>query len=486
MTLRLRLTLWYSSILAITLLAFGAGLYTFLNIITIGDIKESLKRQANEVTVQVSRTSDMSLKLSLNPRDVLGATNTFLQVVDYYNNKASRSANMITYNLQLPFNEATKKKLDKEEEYFERISIDGVEMLLYNTELSPYGGQTLGALQVATIIETQSSFLNNLKLLLALTSLLTILIAGTVGLFMARKALRPIDQVVDAANQIEKGTDLGKRIQYEGKDAEILRLTDTINSMLSRIQTAYTDLEEAYGTQRRFVSDASHELRTPLTTIRGNVELLDKMWKQAALTGGQDDTERMEMSLEAMQDIAAESERMSRLINDMLSLARADAGVQITLEPFEIGPLVDEVARRAGFLPKKADWVIGDLSLLEGIQISGHRDYMQQLLFIFIENAFKYTEDGYVKLDAVRTDRQIGLRIEDSGIGMDKEEVPRIFDRFYRADVSRGKTAGTGLGLSIAKWIIDAHKGSIEVKTRKDEGTTFIIWLPVFFPPALH
>jgi signal transduction histidine kinase len=126
------------------------------------------------------------------------------------------------------------------------------------------------------------------------------------------------------------------------------------------------------------------------------------------------------------------------------------------------------------------------LSALDGAVVHGNKDYLQQMLFIFIENAFKYTTHGYVELSAVRADNQIGLRIADTGIGMNKEEVPHIFDRFYRADVSRGKTAGTGLGLSIAKWIIDEHGGSIEVKTMIGEGTEFLIWLPVGFPMALE
>ena len=108
------------------------------------------------------------------------------------------------------------------------------------------------------------------------------------------------------------------------------------------------------------------------------------------------------------------------------------------------------------------------------------------MLFIFIENAFKYTPEGSVTLDAVLYKGQVGLRISDTGIGMDRDEVPFIFDRFYRADESRGATPGIGLGLSIAKWIIEEHHGSVEVVTRRGEGTTFIIWLPVVFAPPIE
>jgi signal transduction histidine kinase len=268
---------------------------------------------------------------------------------------------------------------------------------------------------------------------------------------------------------------------------EIGRLTDTINGMLTRIQGMYSELDDAYSAQRRFVSDASHELRTPLTTIRGNVDLLEKVWKSTALEAGKESGTgirviqdgNVELSLEAMHDIASEAERMSRLVNDMLSLARADAGFTMSKEPVEMKPLVEEVIRRAQFLPRSAEWVAGDLTVLDDVHVQGNKDYLQQLLFILIENAFKYTEEGRVELDALHAGGQVGIRVSDTGIGMDKDEIPYIFERFYRADPSRGKKSGTGLGLSIAKWIIDAHGGSIEVKTQKEKGTTFIVWLPV-------
>jgi len=142
---------------------------------------------------------------------------------------------------------------------------------------------------------------------------------------------------------------------------------------------------------------------------------------------------------------------------------------------------VEEVARRANFLPRSGDvvWRTEDLSQLSGVVVNGSRDYLQQLLFIFIENAFKYTLQGEVVLGVRQAPGQIGISVRDTGIGLDKDEVPLIFERFYRADPSRGLVGGTGLGLSIAKWILDEHGGSVEVYTRKGHGSTFVIWLPV-------
>jgi signal transduction histidine kinase len=342
-----------------------------------------------------------------------------------------------------------------------------------------------GVLQVASVLNSQNQFLETLLSVLILLTVIVILIGATLGLFLARKALKPIDQVIAATERIEKGDDLANRIDYTGPSDEIGRLTQKINSMLARLQSAYTELEESYSAQRRFVSDASHELRTPLTTIRGNVDLLERMWAKSNVElPTLLESANLEMTREAMQDIAGEAARMSRLINDLLSLARADAGVEMDKDWVSMEPIVQQVVRRATLLPKSVDWQVGDLSALQGSSVYGNEDYLQQLLFIFIENAFNYTDKGYVRIEALRDNDQIGIKIMDTGIGMDKEEVPHIFERFYRADLSRGKKTGTGLGLSIAKWIIDKHGGSIEVKTRLHEGTTFMIWLPASFLPS--
>src|SRR5690606_4253863 len=147
--------------------------------------------------------------------------------------------------------------------------------------------------------------------------------------------------------------------------------------------------------QKRFVSDASHELRTPLTTIRGNIDLLERMWSALQEKGDQAWPDELgKEALESMRDIATEAKRMSRLINDMLALARADAGYEMEKEPIALRPIVEEVSRLASFLERKAEWRPGDYSVLEGVHVLGNRDYLVQLLFIFIENAFKYTDEG--------------------------------------------------------------------------------------------
>ncbi|GAB7055992.1 MULTISPECIES: ATP-binding protein [unclassified Paenibacillus] len=487
MSVRMRLTLWYTGILSATLLLLGMGLYLFLHYIYYDSLQSQLQQQAESVRTRIVPQFSLSEKgltlefrYSGSGRDLLRYNNMYFQVVNLQNGSKYYSPNVEEAGLHFPDIPAKQISCVLDGDCrFEKIKIDGLDFLVYYTPIISQRGEAIGMMQAGTYIEPYEQLLATLRLILTVTALLSIVLASSVGWFLARKALRPIERVIEATNQIQKGADLQKRIEYHGPNDEIGVLTQTINGMLSRLQSAYEELEEAYRAQRRFVSDASHELRTPLTTIRGNVELLEKMWKQTALQIGEQDGQRLELSIEAMKDISGEAERMSRLVGDLLSLARADAGFQISKTHVEMKTLLDEVARKAQMLPRTADFVVGDLSAGEGVYVYGSPDYLQQLMFIFVENAFKYTEQGSVRLDAQRHKDQIGIRIADTGIGMDKEEVPHIFERFYRADPSRGKKSGTGLGLSIAKWIIDEHGGSVEVKTRKDEGTTFVIWLPI-------
>jgi signal transduction histidine kinase len=494
MSIRLRLTLWYSGILAVTLLLFGTALYIFLwqsqDSSQRGDLRQVSTRIMSQMKMQptVSFFGNVSYLLRLPSLNEYRFANYYVQVFDQKERLQEAS------NSEFPYQAGTFeriKSLPPDQVDYQVYREAGHQLLIISRPLiTDFTGEStfIGMIQVAVSQDELNKLLRNLLRVLILLVIVVVIIGLSLGLFLARKALRPIEQVITATESIEKGQDLAKRIEYNGPPDEIGLLTDKINSMLERMEGAYTELEDAYRTQRRFVSDASHELRTPLTTIRGNVDLLEKMWSSASEGGVPrlPDAEQMQMSREAMQDIAGEAARMSRLVSDLLSLARADAGVVVTKTVVPMAPVVEQVVRRAGLLPKSVDWRIGDLDALQGAAVYGNEDYLQQLLFIFIENAFKYTDEGWVQIDALRTEAQIGIRISDTGIGMDKEDIPHIFDRFYRADKSRGQKAGTGLGLSIAKWIIDEHGGSIEVVTRKGEGSTFTIWLPLHAMPTLE
>jgi two-component system OmpR family sensor kinase len=494
MSIRLRLTLWYSGLLAVTMIVFGICIYIFVNWNTYAEIKQQIRAQDSKIEV-IGATNfyDQSV-LVVGPQFRLDKKDMFIQLVNYKEKAISQSDNF-PYDFTIPYPDA--KTNPKERFVKTHIELNGNKyaMLTYQRPIpSEKDNSLLGLVQIGVFSYNEERYLTGLRTILIFSSLVVVLIAFTVGLFIARQALRPIERVIRSTEQIENGADLSVRIPAMGPKDEIGRLVSTLNVMLARLEMAYNELDEAYKAQRRFVSDASHELRTPLTTIRGNIELLERMWTKVRESNENSSTgewlpldlDRWEMSKESMSDISAEATRMSTLVNDLLALARADAGYTMEKTPLDLLPLTEEVVRRAHLLPRTAAWNVGDLSALEEVRVNANHNYLQQLLFIFIENAFKYTQEGSIELSAIRKENQIGFVVEDTGIGMNPEEIPHIFDRFYRADESRGVTVGTGLGLSIAKWIIDEHQGSVEVTTREGHGTKFTIWLPITFSDASH
>lgn len=488
MSIRLKLTLWYSGILAFVLLMLSGAVYLFLSHNTYSDVEVKLQQQGGQLGQQIIENSIYDPgELRMAPSSYLQGE-YFVQIVNYLNNREpQRSANLLQNNLKFSFEKDPSKV--KKQNGFRKISTEGHPFYVYEVPIiSSENQEVVGLLQVGAFVGTQENLLQQLRTILIITSLLGLILAFTVGLIMARQSLRPIEVVIQAAEQIDKGSDLSRRIVWNGPNDELGRLTNTLNGMLGRMELAYNELDELYDAQRRFVSDASHELRTPLTTIRGNIDLLEKMWLPALEDGdsravqlSEQEAQRRELSREAMKDIADEARRMSRLVNDLLALARADAGFIMEKSPVELLPLLEDVVRRAGLLPRKAAWLPGDLSALEGVGVIGNADYLRQLMFIFIENAFKYTPEGSVRMTAVLNGGQAGVKIQDTGLGMEEAQIPHIFERFYRADESRGITSGTGLGLSIAQWIISEHDGTVEVHTSPGAGTTFTVWLPVAF-----
>lgn len=486
MSIRWRLTAWYSGILFITLLVFSLAVYGFVHLYTYDELKSKMQQQYNKISpvLTISENGSLAVTPDRSSKQRMEEADFYVQSYTYHNRLTWRSDNMRLRGLEFEVAEPSKAEKNRG---FKKMHVGGYPFFVYQDFVVNESNQVVGWLQVGAYTGTAEKTLERLRSILISGSLATLIIASTLGLFLARKSMKPIQKVADAANQIQKGTDLSVRIEYDGPQDEIGRLIGTFNGMLARTEGFYKELDDAYAAQRRFVSDASHELRTPLTTIRGNVDLLHKIWTGSPSERPDLDEEAIrQISVEAVGDISDEAKRMTRLVTDMLSLARADTGQTFEKDPIALQPLIEEVVRRASFLPREAEWHTGNLAVLNGVYVEGNRDYLQQMLFIFIENGFKYTPEGEVRLDVILYKGQVGIRFSDTGIGMDKDEIPHIFERFYRADQSRGITEGTGLGLSIAKWIIEVHGGSVEVVTKRGEGSTFIVWLPIIFAPPLE
>ncbi|TFE19776.1 sensor histidine kinase [Cohnella luojiensis] len=490
MSIRLRLTLWYSGLFAVAFVVFGLIVYNVVYHNTMSELRDRLIQVATKAEAFDSRFPN-EYNLNINS-SAPGFDSTIIgmQLIDYSSQRsgivAGKSNNMVRWTITFP-----NPDQENARKRFVTKQIGDLPFYIYEHPLVIKGTNTvIGLLQVGVFARGEFALFSKLKTILWISGAIGLLAAFLLGMFLSRKALMPINRVTEAAERIRSGSGLGLRIPREKPNDEIGRLTDTLNGMLSGLEGAYKTLEDSNIAQRRFVSDASHELRTPLTTIRGNVDLLEKIWLSEKQTTPEVTEEGLEQSmlseedmkqfsLESIRDIADEARRMSSLVNDLLSLARADAGYSIEMENVPLRPLTEEASRRAAFLPRKAEWAVGPLEALDGIEVRGNRDYLLQLLFILIENGFKYTPSGVVRLYAVRSEEYVGLSVADTGIGIRAEEVPHIFERFYRVDVSRGETSGTGLGLSIAKWIADMHQAKIEVRTQLGEGTVFTLWLPI-------
>ncbi|MCY9666363.1 HAMP domain-containing histidine kinase [Paenibacillus alginolyticus] len=476
MTLRTKLSLMYSLIFMITLVAFGTTLYLFLHKYIYNDIKKSLAYEVNSLNQSMSyelTLSQTSWNLFINFDEYEMLQKGYLiQITNFSNGLVTKSNNL--KNIELP---VQRNKVQLGKPYFDNVSIYGTTILVYTFPLV-FKDKIVGTIQSGININQFENFFKILRFTLYMLTLSVILLTILSGIYFSKIFLSPIHLLIQKLDQIRSVGELAERIYYNNSNDEIGKLALAINSMLDSLQGSYTKINNLYITQQRFIADASHELRTPLTSILGNAQLLKKVFEKTSYDNL--NKQMLTDSLECINDIVEESDRMRKLVGDLLHLARSDSGINLELRRVELKPVVESVVRKVDVLPKRVDWFVKDLHLLNNIFILGNSDYLQQLLLIFIENAFKYTLSGAVELYIEKREHSVGICIKDTGIGLDTSEIPYIFDRFYRADNSRGQIDGTGLGLSIAKFIIDEHKASVDVTSFKGKGSTFTLWFNVF------
>jgi signal transduction histidine kinase len=321
--------------------------------------------------------------------------------------------------------------------------------------------RSIGTLQLATSLDLVDATLNVLVTVLLVGSVISMGVAGLVGWLTTRRALAPLEAVTQTALQITRADDLSRRISYQGPpDDEVGQLIHAFNQTLHR-------LENLFNTQRRFLADVGHELRTPLTVIKGNVDLM----------------RRMEVyDEESMVGIEAEVDRLTRMVGDLLLLAQAESGkLPLDIHIVELDTLVLEALNQMAVLAKdKLQLRLGDI---DQVLVCGDRDRLKQVLVNLIVNAINYTPSGgVVTISLGKANNQAQLIVHDTGPGIPGEDLPHVFERFYRGEKSRTRSRegkGFGLGLSIAYWIVRNHGGRIEVDSKKGQGSTFCVWLPL-------
>jgi heavy metal sensor kinase len=328
-------------------------------------------------------------------------------------------------------------------------------------------GQPLVYIQVAESLDPLNATLRKLRTILIVGSLGATMLVAAAAWFVADTALRPLMRMSATARAIGSAGDLSKRVDSPRTGDEVEQLAVTFNAMLDRLETSFD-------AQRQFVADASHELRTPLTALRGNADVLLRM-----VQSNRFDADEFTAGL---TDIESEAERMSRLVQDLLTLARADVGWTPEFEPVDLLSVIREAARIAAPLAGQRVFEV-DVPAAghRGFEVVGDADKLKQLVLILLDNAFRHTPDNaHVQLSVRAELHEAVIEVADNGPGIPAEHAARVFDRFYRADDARARSSGgTGLGLAIAKWIAETHGGSVALDAGGEPGARFIVRLPV-------
>jgi signal transduction histidine kinase len=274
------------------------------------------------------------------------------------------------------------------------------------------------------------------------------------------RALSPLQDIADTVDQINRADDLSRRIPTESA------MRDDVGDLVISVNQTLERLESLFTSQQRFLADVSHELRTPLTVIKGNVDLMRKF---------------KEADEDLLNSIDQEAGRLNRLVSGLLMLAQAESGkLPLNFTQVELDLLLTEVFTETRVLAGSKVRV--HLNQIDEAIVKGDRDRLKQVILNLVANAIQYTpQGGEVFLSLKRIGEQARLIVRDTGPGIPAEDLPYIFERFYRAEKSRtrSKTSGFGLGLSITKWIVEQHGGQIKVESKEGEGTTFVIWLNV-------
>jgi heavy metal sensor kinase len=466
-SIKFRFTAWYLLVLMVLLGALSVGIYFYLSGSLHENLDHSLEHRAAELQGLRGVLSSMAAG---EFREELGEV-----VLLYYEHEDELvyiSARDVDVNLDFA---QVQRALDGEGLYTTINAEEGTELRFYVTPFRPQSPVWLpgrpgapsgphlvdsAALAVGRSTEDISESLDGLMRTLAIAVPLTLVVAGGGGVFLARRALKPVDRITSTAQEIEE-SDLSRRIPVESKD-ELGRLASTLNLMIER-------LEKAFKRQQQFTGDASHELRTPLSVIQAESTLALNKERSA---------NEYRHSLEV---VSHESEHMSRVIDQLLTLARADSGkVQLSIEEIDLNELLAGIGETAEVMGRDRG-VDVSLDLMDTVSLSGDRAMLRELFLNLLDNAIRYSPDGgATSITLKRTKAMAVTAVTDTGIGIPEEEIPHIFDRFYRVDRARSRAqGGAGLGLAICKYIAEAHRGRIEVTSEPGKGSTFSVWLPV-------
>jgi heavy metal sensor kinase len=472
------LTVWYATALILSIGVFAVVLYFARRSATYQDLDRRIQSEADlsaGILAESYRARGVLVEKDTAGRPVLTSeVAAVLEVVpdfllitssDGRLLFASPDARALTFAEFEQLSAVTKMEKSAATHILGRVRINpNGPTLHYVVRTIPDAGGQFGAIFAGA--DTRSA---ELRLEELLTTLLVAFVVGVVpavlvGRWIAGRALEPVDQMITEVREITDGRSLHRRLAVPMQRDELGRLANTLNQMMTR-------LERSFAALRRFTADASHELKTPLTVVRAGVE--------RAITR----PDLPHETLAALEETLQEVNRMTELLEALLTLARADEGrADLHKEAVDIREIIEEAGETGELLAEHAGVAIDIHLPADPVVVPVDRSRIRQLALNLIENAVKYTpRGGQVSVDLGTNDGRVVFSVADTGIGIAPGDLPHVFDRFWRADSARTRTserAGTGLGLAICKWIAEAHGGTIEVQSRPGRGTTFTVGLP--------
>ena len=455
-SIRFRLTAWYSVVLALALIVFGAASWFVIEQILFHTVNRELVDRIEGVRRfmdhQIGSLSLEEIRDEFKEHSVLGPGGDLFQVCDENGIWIYRSAPLVDASVPI-----RRPAEIPNEGVWEDLRVGHAHLRFLSRRAVVLGKPY--TIQVAATTHELMESLEIFRWTLILLVPAVLLIAAAGGWWMSRRALDPVDRVTAAARSIGERS-LGQRLPVPKTNDELQRLSETLNQMLARLEGSFHRITQ-------FTADASHELRSPISVIRTNAEI--------ALRRERSGREYQH----TLAEIVAESERITELLDDLLALARADAGkATLAREPVDLAALAHEGVKR---VQARAEEKELDVRVhTRGSMLSGDTSSLRRLILILLDNAIKYTPaGGEVSIESRTVDRLVELEVADTGIGIAPEDLPHIFERFYRADKARNRdSGGVGLGLALASWIAAAHGGSIQVNSELGKGSRFVVSLP--------
>jgi two-component system OmpR family sensor kinase len=449
--IRWQLTWWYAaSVLAILILALGAFALAFKIILDL-QVDSTLKAQAQQIARSITVTGD-TFTFSAPPDTV----SPWTRVLDaqghvVYETQPLRGLLLKPASVQTPLAGG---------EWEDTIRLGTIHLVRFYARPVRAHGAIIAVVQVGQPLDlvTETAGLSALVLALLLPLIALICLGGSY--WLAGRALAPVRRLTRLANAVQDSGDVRQRVPVPLARDEIRDLAETLNAMLARLDTAFT-------VQRRFVADASHDLRTPVAAM-------------LSLAENARDGIGSQTPAQSLAAIAEQAQRLRQLINNLLHLSRADEGcLTLEREPIRLDMLVRDIA--ISLLPLAQErQVTLQPGRLDEVTIEGDISQLLLVVMNLVDNALTYTPAGSaITLSVQHTGNQARVTVQDTGIGIAPDDLPHIFERFYRADAARQRaTGGSGLGLAIVQTLVDAHHGTIDVSSTPGKGTTFIVTLP--------